>query len=175
MWAATGAYADDWVLDAKSSKIFFSSTKNSNIREDHSFQAMSGAVTAQGEASLRIDLHSVETLIPIRNERMRKLLFNHYPEAVFEAQLASDFATSSTMSHISGTLTLGGMTQTITADIGVYALSDTQMLVVTAKPIAISAIDYKLLPGIEALRAVAGLASIDPKVPVTFALFFERQ
>ena len=65
----------DWNLVTEESKLNFISIKASNIAEIHSFKKISGSVKENGEAQLTINLASLETLIPIRNERMGKLLF----------------------------------------------------------------------------------------------------
>jgi len=63
-------------LVASDSSVNFLSTKNVNITESHSFDRLSGNLSSTGELSIEIDLTSVNTIIPIRNERMQKMLFN---------------------------------------------------------------------------------------------------
>ena len=79
----------DWTLINEKSKLNFISTKASNIEEIHTFTMLSGKVTENGKALIEIDLGSVETLIPIRNERMKNLLFQTkiYPKAVFRLKV----------------------------------------------------------------------------------------
>ena len=82
----------DWTLINEKSKLNFISTKASNIEEIHTFTMLSGKVTENGKALIEIDLGSVETLIPIRNERMKNLLFQTkiYPKAVFRLKVKLD-------------------------------------------------------------------------------------
>ena len=79
----------DWHLVNEESKLNFISIKASNIAEIHSFKKISGNVKENGEAQLSINLASLETLIPIRNERMGNLLFETkiYPSAVFKVEV----------------------------------------------------------------------------------------
>ena len=65
----------DWTLDNERSIVNFISIKNASIGEVHRFRSLAGSVSDDGAVRLVIDLDSVETLIPIRNQRMRELLF----------------------------------------------------------------------------------------------------
>ena len=66
----------DWKLVPSESDIAFATIKNSAVVESHTFERFSGEVMLSGAANIRVDLASVETRIPIRNERMGTLLFN---------------------------------------------------------------------------------------------------
>ena len=64
----------DWTLSNDNSNLTFLTTKNSQVTEVSHFKSLSG--TFDGKlATLEIDLTSVDSLIPIRNERMAKFLF----------------------------------------------------------------------------------------------------
>ena len=88
MLAAAQAAAQ-WELDSESSSINFISVKNSAIAETHSFASLVGYIGKSGNVQVSIDLNSVETLIPIRNERVRKLLFEtaDFPNATVAANV----------------------------------------------------------------------------------------
>ena len=64
-----------WELDNERSTVQFMSVKNASIAELHYFHALAGEVADDGQARVSIDLDSIETLIPIRNQRLRELLF----------------------------------------------------------------------------------------------------
>lgn len=173
---ATEAVAGYWQLDEVSSAIQFISVKNTTISEQHKFTRLKGSIDPDGKVELRIDLHAVETNIPIRNERMRSLLFNENSEAVFTANLGADFEVRPESIHkISGTLQLNGVTQPLSLEVCVIMLSNRQAIINMSKPTNINAADYNLLPGIEALREIASLMSIEPVVSVTFSLLLKRQ
>ena len=65
----------DWTLDNAGSRLSFVSIKATNVAEVHTFDALSGSVGGDGHARVVIQLASVNTLIPIRDERMREMLF----------------------------------------------------------------------------------------------------
>ncbi|MFT6413266.1 MAG: polyisoprenoid-binding protein YceI, partial [Glaciecola sp.] len=78
-------------LDKSQSSVNFVSTKNQHISEQHTFDNYSGQLDDQGKLTITIDIMSVNTLIPIRNERMQKMFFNmsEYSVATFTAQIDS--------------------------------------------------------------------------------------
>ena len=164
--------AGGWQVVTDQSAIQFMSVKNKTISERHSFKTFSGSIDQDGKAVLRIDLHSAETNIPIRNERLRSMLFHGESEAVFRVRLAAGFETQTEI--LSGSLQLNGIKRQITLPVEVVHLSDRQIFVYTLEPFTIDATDYGLLPGLEALREVAGLMGIEPLVPVTFTLLWQR-
>jgi polyisoprenoid-binding protein YceI len=171
----------DWILDDDASSLGFVSVKNGAVVESHQFKSLSGIVSDTGEARLIIDLDSVETLIPIRNERMRALLFNttEFPEAFVSINLEmSRFNHLSSGDSLSETLkfdlTISGQTVAVSVPVSITKSAD-KVMVSSIKPVVINAGNWGLMPGIEALRAIAGLTSITPAVPVSFALIFEQQ
>ena len=164
--------AAEWVLDQQSSNVTFSSIKNQNIVEGHRFQALTGSISDAGSAILSIDLHSVDTQIPIRNERMVNMLFGRR-YAIFRIELGSDFEMKTQSEKvISGTLSLNGIEQTISSTLTVQKLSKNKVLVFSQRPVVIGADSFELHKGIEKLRAIAGLKSISSDVPVQLVLLF---
>ena len=83
---STPAFSD-WNLINEESRINFISIKASDIAEIHTFKDLSGSVKNSGEVQVIINLSSLETLIPIRNERMANLLFETkiYPKATIKS------------------------------------------------------------------------------------------
>ncbi|PTB84854.1 YceI family protein, partial [Pseudidiomarina aestuarii] len=69
------AHADTWRINADSSVLNFVSVKNETVAETHRFTDLSGAVT-DGKLEVSIPVASIDTQIPIRNERMLKHIFN---------------------------------------------------------------------------------------------------
>ena len=57
----------------------------------------------------------------------------------------------------------------------VSGLKDNGLQVHTLSPILVKAVDFGLIEGIEKLRTVAKLSSIDTTIPVTFTLVFQKQ
>ena len=167
-----------WELDNDRSAVQFMSVKNASIAELHHFKALAGGVSDEGDAQLVIDLDSVETLIPIRNERMRELLFEtlRYPAATISATVPAELRDLAPGESRSATLALQvalhGVQVPVNASVQVTGLSDGDLQVVLQEPVVIKAADFALGEGVEVLREVAGLASISTAVPVTGALVF---
>lgn len=169
-----------WQLNNQQSLINFVSIKKSNVAEVHHFKSLSGTLSDKA-AKVSIDLLSVETNIPIRNERMKSMLFDtsKYSSATITA--AIDISTLNDLKvgqhyqeKLSLTLDLHGITNSVPATVGVVKLTDDSLLVYSVNPIIINASDFGLNKGIEALRSIAKLPVISSAVPVTFNLVFNR-
>ena len=171
----------DWYLVNEESKLNFISIKASNIAEIHSFKKISGNVKENGEAQLSINLASLETFIPIRNERMGNLLFETkiYPSAVFklkvdlEKMLLIDNGKSYEVKY-RGMLGFKNKQFPLLVKLKVTRLSNQSFSVSSLEPLLLNADRLGLSNGVEALRVVAGLPSISKSVPVTFSLMFRK-
>jgi len=171
----------DWNLVNEESRIHFISIKASDIAEIHTFKELSGSVKNNGQAQVVIDLSSLETLIPIRNERMSNLLFETkiYPIASFklgldlQSILLTEVGKSSNVTY-SGKLELKGKQFSMPVKLSVTRLSDESFLVKSSEPLLLNANRLGLSDGIESLRVIAGLPSISKSVPVTFSLIFHQ-
>lgn len=170
-----------WSLNNSHSQLNFISIKKGDVAEIHHFKQLSGDIDGSGSAEIVIDLSSVETLIPIRNRRMRELLFEvvKFPDSRFYAQLnMKEINTiqvgNSKRLEVMGDFTLHGQTKHLKLELLVSRLSETRLLVITNKPLLINAGDFALATGVEKLREVAGLPSISRVVPVSFALQFDK-
>ena len=177
---ASPAYAG-WTLDNDASRINFVSTKANTAAEVHTFGTLDGQVDDDGNATLSIDLNTVDTAIEIRDERMRNILFEtaQFPTATLAATVdmaavAGLSAGETTELTTEGQLMVHGTTSSVTFDISVSRLGDDRILVASRKPVIVNASQVGLLAGVEKLREVAGLSSISPAVPVSFVLAFDR-
>jgi len=169
----------DYQLDNAQSSLNFVSIKKDKIAETHSFQRLSGSISADGAAKIIIDLTSVETNIDIRNERMKSLLLETgvYPTADVSttldyAQLTGITTGGSVILPTALTLNLHGHSAAIQADLRVTGLEGGALLVTTVKPILLDAFDFGLDAGIQKLMEVAQLPSISTAVSVTFTLVY---
>ena len=92
----------NWQVNNEQSNVSFVSIKKNSVAEAHHFKNVSGTLNEQGQFKLMIDLTSVETLIPIRNERMTKLLFEtaKFPNAVLTADLSKALLTLKPGQHV---------------------------------------------------------------------------
>lgn len=79
----------NWTLNNAESSLSFISIKKDEIAEAHHFERLSGAIDSNGQASLSIDLTSVNTSIAIRDQRMRDFLFEttKFAQASFSTQV----------------------------------------------------------------------------------------
>ncbi len=172
----------DWILVPEESDIAFATIKNSAVVESHTFERFSGEVTRAGNASIRVDLASIETLIPIRNERMGTLLFNidQFPSLDISSKLDTNSLANmeegaSTHLEASAKIYLHGTEANVRLPLVVTRLSSKRFQVVTTKPVIAYASQFGLTEGVEALRLIAKLSTITPAVPVTFSLIFEQK
>lgn len=175
--------AADWQLDAENSHVNFTTIKNGEFAETHFFRGMSGSVTKSGRVEVAVDLGSVDTLIQIRDQRMRELLFEtgRFPEATFRAKAdvrkllkEMEQGASRTLS-VPGRLALHGVSQRLTLAVQLSRLDENRVKLVSVQPTLLRAGDFQLLDGLEKLRNLAGLTSISPAVSVYFSVQFVRQ
>ena len=171
----------DWNLINEESQINFISIKASDIAEIHTFKDLSGSVKNSGEAQVIINLASLETLIPIRNERMANLLFETkiYPTASFKLEvdlqtiLLTEVGKSLDVTY-RGILELKSKQFSMPIKLSVTRLGDQSFSVRSSEPLLLNANRLGLSAGIESLRVIAGLPSISKSVPVTFSLIFRQ-
>lgn len=172
----------DWVLNEKLSSLSFVTTKNASVTEKHTFKKMEGSLNPDGLANLTIKLDSVETGVPIRNDRMKELLFqvDRFPEAVVELKVDKKQLDSLKLGQIidlpvGANLKLHGIEQAIEAKLRVIKLVNEGLTVSTAEPILLNTDLFGLKAGVEKLREIVNLQSITGVVPVTLNLVFDLQ
>lgn len=172
-------FAQAWQLDATHSDVSFTSIKAGSVAENHHFKQLTGSINKAGELDLRLDLSSIESLIPIRNERMQKMLFNvaKFPEAKITANVSQHLKAlkpgAQIIRKVPVTLALHGQVATLNVDLVVNKGAQ-QLQVTPLRAVLINSRDFGLDVGIEALRKVAGLNTIATAVPVTFNLVFSE-
>ena len=166
-----------WEVDPTGSHIGFASVKNDLIAENHTFTEVTGRVSVAGEANIKVTLASVETLIPLRNERMQTMLFNiaKFPQATITSEVPvnelSPMATGeSSVLDIELLIDLHGKEIKKSVPVKVTSVGDNGFDVSSLGPIIVHASQFALSDSVDALRKIAGLQSIDLMVPVTFDL-----
>jgi len=172
----------DWTLNNDTSELYYLTTKNTNVTELNTFKKLSGNITSASGASVIIDLTSVETFIPIRNERMQEMFFNtdRFPTARIamaidhQALEALEPGQRLVIRDAPAELTLHGDTREIKADLVAVGLQGGGLQVSNLKPIVVKAEDFGLLDGVEALRAIVNIESITNNAPVNFTLVFDK-
>ena len=168
-----------WTLSNEASTLSFVTVKADHVAEVHTFDELSGAIGEDGSVSVEIALASVNTLVPIRNERMQSMLFetDFFPRATITSQINSDRLAnmapgSSEEMGLDFTLELHDQSQTYNATV-LVSRQEAGLIATTLKPIVVNAESFDLVAGVEALREVAGLPSISRAVPVSFTVVFE--
>lgn len=170
----------NWNLDNGASRLSFVTIKAQNVAEVHRFTELAGEVDDYGRAQVVIQLASVDTHIPIRDERMREMLFktNLFPTATAETRVDMETVEGlgvgeSLTVTTELVLNLGGSTLPLSTELLLVRTAANRVLITTLEPLVVNAASVGLSDGVEALRQVAGLPSISEAVPVTFVLQFE--
>jgi polyisoprenoid-binding protein YceI len=168
-----------WDLDPQRSHLAFISIKAKDVAEVHSFQEMAGSIDDAGQVKASMMLDSVETLIPVRNERMREFLFKtaDYKDATLTARIDPALINGMQTGDIAqiqaeGELSLHGQTQPMILEVQAAKVSDDTVMVASVKPLVIDAEKFGMSDGVEKLREIAGLDSISNAVPVSFVMTF---
>jgi polyisoprenoid-binding protein YceI len=168
-----------WSLVPAASRVSFVSVKAGQIAEVHHFTELAGSVAADGTATLEIPLDTVETGIPIRNERMRQVLFETglHPKATLTtridlAPLATLAPGQQTRLPLTGDLSLHGISAPVETIVTVTRAGPSRVVVASLDPVVVNAESFGLGNGIAQLMALAKLESITADVPVSFQLVF---
>ena len=168
-----------WTLSNEASTLSFVTVKADHVAEVHTFDELSGAIGEDGSVSIEIALASVNTLVPIRNERMQSMLFETdlFPRATITSQINSDGLANMALGSseeigLDFTLELHNQSQTYNATV-LVSRQEAGLIATTLKPIVVNAESFDLVAGVEALREVAGLPSISRAVPVSFTVVFQ--
>ena len=180
MMAASVAMAD-WTLSPES-RLTFQSTKNTHKTETHYFSSIEGTVKNNGSTTLTIDLASVQTAIPIRDERMNKHLFNtsKFTSAVLQSSVPKSvmkkLTTGQTQSFdLSGSIMLHGKRVAIKTPVIAVPAKDGSIVVSSLTPLMLDARKFELADSIDKLKEIAKLENIGYNVPVNFTLIFKAQ
>lgn len=179
--AASAPVMADWSLDGAASSLYYVTSKAAAISEVNHFTRLSGRVTDAGQATLDIDLSSVATNIEIRDERMREIVFqvDQFPSANVTLQV--DGAALSALKpgevreqQVEARLSLHGVEQTLPARVAITGLAGGALQVHNLEPLLVAAGSFGLAAGVEQLREIAGLPSINPNIVVNFTLVYRR-
>lgn len=170
-----------WTLDGEASDLSYVSIKAGEVAEINAFEKLSGGVSAEGAATVTIDLASVSTGVDIRDERMRDIFFvvADNPTATVTAQIdpasfeALGVGESATQ-MLEGTLSLKGATAPFQTEVMVTRAGADRVIAASTDPVIVDAGSLGLTEGLAQLQELAGLPSITPVVPVTFTLSFTR-
>ncbi len=170
-----------WQMDNTQSSLRFVTVKNSMVAETHSFKTLSGQWADDGSITIAIDVKSLDTLVPIRNERMLEHLFQaaKFPsisaKAKLDPSLVANLAIGATVQQkLDLHVTIAEQSQTVLADVKLVKLADNKVLAFTQSPVVLNAAHFKLDAGVAKLQDIAKLKSIELLVPTTFSVVFQR-
>ena len=171
-----------WYLDNESSRISFISTKAGSVSEVHRFLTLHGKIGDDGQVRLRVELESVSTGIPLRDQRLREQFFDiaRFPEAEVTARL--DLGPIATLAPgaqqelvLPLTVKIRDQEKPYRAELLATRLDDHRFQVVTLAPLVLQVDDFGLAPALDGLRKLAGLPSISLSVPVGAVLIFTER
>ena len=173
-------FENGWTLNGDDSSLRFMSVKKGNLAESNSFATLSGLITEDGKAQIRVLMDSVDTKIDLRNVRMRFLFFETflYPEATIVTQLdpaiLRDLHSSRRkLIDLDFTLTLHGVTVEKTAEVAITLINNDRVTVSATKPISLTLAEFNLEGGREKLQDAANVAIV-PLGIVSFDFVFDR-
>jgi len=178
--AANAAIAD-LTLDSERSSVSLITFKvlaeaAASVGERHSFSNLKGSVGSDGAATVSVPLDTIETGIPIRNERLAQFVFEteKYPNATITADVPDAVMAVGTHSvDLNVTLTFHGKEQMLTVPVLVVS-ADSEVVVSATQPVMLDATAYDLGAGIGKLAELAKLLHIPTTVPVSFTLVFDK-
>ena len=173
-------FENGWTLDAETSELRFMSIKKGNVAETNTFATISGLITDDGKAQIRVLMDSVDTKVDLRNVRMRFLFFETFlhPEATITVQLDPAVLTDlhqtrHKMVDVEYTLALHGVTIPKTAEVAVTLISNDRVTVSATTPIAVTLVEHNLEEGRGKLQEAANV-DIAPLGIVSFDFTFDR-
>ncbi|MDB4224269.1 YceI family protein [Granulosicoccus sp.] len=171
----------DLTLDSERSSVSLISYKvlagaAASFGERHSFSNIAGTVGDDGKALVTVPLDTIETGIPIRNERLTKFVFEteKYPAATITADVPDTvMGTGTHMMDLDVTLSFHGKEQMLTIPVLVVS-AELEVVVSATQPVMLDATAFDLGAGIGKLAELAKLLHIPTTVPVSFSLVFNR-
>lgn len=172
----------DWKLEASASTLHFTTIKKDAIGEVMTFKQLQGNISDAGEFEFVIPLASVETLVPIRNQRMQEFLFEvaKFPLAkgtgkVSNINLVSMGVGAVRSLSVPVQIDLHGKKVVKQLSLKVAKLDNNTIWVVTEAPFILDAAEFGLTAGIDKLKELAALSTIAQAVPVTVNLTYKLE
>lgn len=178
--AQSAPFGEGWSLDLDASRLVVQSVKKNAIVETSEFAFFEGGIDADGVASIKVELNSIDTGIDLRNVRMRFLFFEtfKYPQATITARvdpaalqgLAERRRVILPMDYL---VDLHGVQKTVTAETVVTLIKNDQVSVASATPILIATELFGLDEGVLKLEEAASV-DILPAGSISFDMVFNR-
>ncbi|MCF6199849.1 MAG: YceI family protein [Hyphomicrobiaceae bacterium] len=171
-----------WRLNGSKSKLRVDSVLDTSLIESHHFTNLTGSISRDGKAMIKVALNALDTGDKMRNVRVAHLLFqsDKFPLATITAkldktQLSALVQTGKQLVDLDFMLKLHGLEKKIRAKVRVTRMKDGRLQVASIRPIILSVADFALGKGITKLIEVAGVKNIIPAVPVRFNFIFDAR
>ena len=171
----------DWTLDSQKSELTFNTTKNAAVTETHHFSDFNGSIKPDGTAQLTINTATVQTNIDKRDQRLRDLFFKvaNFPESNIRLSIPKDILTAQKVGtqkvlETNAQISLVGKTVNKPVTLNVTYIAKDQVEVSSGMAVVLDVKEFGLLAGLNKLKNLAGLKSIDETVPVSFKLIFTK-
>ncbi|MDX3774519.1 YceI family protein [Chromatiaceae bacterium AAb-1] len=175
------AASANWQLDNSQSSLDFVSVKNDIIAETSQFSQLEGEWLPDGSVNITIPVSSLQTHVPIRDERIWEFVLDaeKFPKITATAKVSPETvsklaAGQSTTLETSVGVTLLTETVPVNAKIKITRLTTDTILVNTIAPLMLNTDSFTLTAGVSKLQQLAGLTSISPLVPVNFSVTFRQ-
>jgi len=167
-------------LNKSQSKISFISVKKEIIAEINYFNKFNVSLSDNGQFILTIDLTSVDTHIPVRDNRIKNFLFEtiRFPQARFQGSVSPAIYTNLKSGQfvntiIKGSLYLHGIQKEITVPVKIIKLANGQLNVFNTERYLLNANSFGLKNGIDKLKSLAKLNAINAVIPISFDFYFK--
>ncbi len=176
--------AADWVLENKQSSLNWLSNKlvqksHKAVYEHNRFRNFSATVDAAGIIQLDVNLNSVDTKVPVRDERIRKYVFvtDKYPLAHLRGKMSLAALTALKIGETriespKFTLEMHGVSHEITPKISITKLANQGFAIQSIEPVLVDAAIFGMSKGFEKLRELVHLFNIPTVIPVSFRMVF---
>lgn len=175
------AMAANWQLDNEKSSLYFVSVKNDVVAETHRFNQLTGSWDGK-TVSIAVPVMSMQTNIPIRNERIWQYVLHaeQFANIQVSVPLSTDSiaaltVNSSMLIDLPLTVTIAKEQATVNSKVRITKLSDNTLQATSETPLMLNTNSFKLTAGVAKLQELAGLKRIDPLVPVSFNVRFTPQ
>ncbi|MCF6292451.1 MAG: hypothetical protein L3J04_03545 [Robiginitomaculum sp.] len=169
-----------WSLVTEDSQISLFAVKAEDVGEVFTIGLQGGIVSNTGKITITFAPGDIETGIPIRNSRMGQYLFEieKWPVATITTQLDNELIgkiTTGTRNTLQTEVTvdLHGISATYDVLFIASSAQKGQVIITSAKPIAVHADDFQFSAGLKKLQELAGLSSITPVTAISFTLVFD--
>lgn len=177
IFSCAGFAQAQWAtLDSEHSSVTYVTTKLKDISEIHAFDSITGSISNSGEVAVVIDSVSINSMLELRDDRIREFLFKvmDYPSITVSADIDLD-ALSTGVSNLQfpAAVNIVGAELAVTVD-ALVSVSDSSVTVSSRKPIVVFASQVGLTDGVAKLSELAGGLPIGGSVPVSFSLSFDR-